>query len=277
MTLGPAFLVALVAASPVRYLGPKPKAEVRRIVTLAPSLTDIVVALGAGDRLAGVSRFDELPQVKGLPRVGGFTDPSVEAVLALKPDLVLVQPGPGNHRPVEKMAELGIPVLALSMQGVEDVLAALREAGRAVGKAEQGERLARDIEATRVEVRGRAARVPKKRVLFVYGFQPFVVAGPGSFADELMKDAGAVNAAANAGGAYAVYSTESAIRARPDVVIDAVMGHEGGGEKLRELPGLREARWVSVPSEDLLHPGPNIGRGLRTLFELIHGGADAGR
>jgi len=277
VTLGPAFLVALVAASPVRYLGPKPKAEVRRIVTLAPSLTDIVVALGAGDRLAGVSRFDELPQVKGLPRVGGFTDPSVEAVLALKPDLVLVQPGPGNHRPVEKMAELGIPVLALSMQGVEDVLAALREAGRAVGKAEQGERLARDIEATRVEVRGRAARVPKKRVLFVYGFQPFVVAGPGSFADELMKDAGAVNAAANAGGAYAVYSTESAIRARPDVVIDAVMGHEGGGEKLRELPGLREARWVSVPSEDLLHPGPNIGRGLRTLFELIHGGADAGR
>jgi len=64
---------------------------------------------------------------------------------------------------------------------------------------------------------------------------------------------------------------ESAIRAKPDVIIDAVMGHESGGEQLKALPGLREARWVSVPSEDLLHPGPNIGRGLRTLFEMIHG------
>src|SRR5215831_8797866 len=98
------------------YLGPKPPANVRRVVTLAPSLSETLIALGAADRLVGVSRFDDFPEVSKLPRVGGFLDPSVEAVLALKPDLVLVQPSPGNRQPVEKMAELGVPVLALRMQ-----------------------------------------------------------------------------------------------------------------------------------------------------------------
>ena len=74
---------------PLRMLGPAPEGEVQRVVTLTPSLTDIVLALGAGERLVGVSRFDERSEVARLPRVGGFVDPSVEAVLALHPDLVL--------------------------------------------------------------------------------------------------------------------------------------------------------------------------------------------
>ena len=99
--VGSAFLLA-AAPPPVeqpRHLGPASPARVLRVVTLAPSLTEAVLALGLQDRLIGVSRFDELPEVARLPRVGGFIDPSVEAVLALKPDLVLVQPAPGNQRP----------------------------------------------------------------------------------------------------------------------------------------------------------------------------------
>ena len=131
--------LVLLAAAPVapRYLGPKPPKNVGRVVTLAPSVTEIVVALGAAERLVGVSRFDELPEVKSLPRVGGFVDPSVEAILGLRPDLVMVQPSPGNQRPVEKLAELGTPVLALPMHTVAQTLASIREAGRALGRAER--------------------------------------------------------------------------------------------------------------------------------------------
>jgi len=261
----------------LQYLGPRPPAPARRVVTLAPSLTELVVALGAGGALVGVSRYDELPEVKEVPRVGGFVDPSVEAVLAQRPDLVLVQPGPGNRRPVEKMAELGVPVLVLPLHDLDEVGRAMREVGRALGRPEKGEELARELERTRQEIRARAKRLPPRRVLVVYGFAPFVVAGPGSFADELLRDAGAVNAADRARTPYPVYSVESAVRSRPDVVIDAVRGYEGGGERLRALPGLREARWLTLSSEDLLHPGPHIARGLEALFELIHGGADAGR
>ncbi|WP_343073569.1 ABC transporter substrate-binding protein [Pyxidicoccus fallax] len=252
-----------------RSLGPPTPARVRRVVTLAPSLTEMVIALGAGDTLVGVSRFDEAKEVAKLPRVGGFVDPSVEAVVALKPDLVLVQPGPGNQRPVEKMAELGVPVLLLPLHSVTDVLVGMRAVGGALGRAKEAEAVISRIEATRTRIREAAKKLPAPRVLFVYGFEPLVVAGPGSFAHELLKDAGALNVAADGGSAYPVYSVERVLRARPDVVVDAA-DVDVGKDKLRALPGLSSARWVEVPSMALLQPGPSLGRGLEELFRLLH-------
>lgn len=252
-----------------RLLGPKKEGKVQRVVTLAPSLTEMVLAMGAGGTLVGVSRFDVDKAVAALPRVGGFVDPSVEAVIALKPDLVLVQPGPGNQRPVERMAELGVPVLLLPLHTVADTLAALRAVGQALGRGKEAEALISRIEATRTRIREAAKKLPTPRVLLVYGFEPLVVAGPGSFADELLRDAGAVNVAADAGSAYPVYSVERAVRARPDVVVDAA-DVDVGKEKIQALPGLAEARWVQVPTLALLQPGPSLGRGLEELFGLLH-------
>ncbi len=268
LTLG-----ALAAAGPesasVQRLGPPAPSVVHRVVTLAPSLTDTVLALGAGDVLVGVSRFDERPEVGALPRVGGFVDPSVEAVAALKPDLVLVQPGPGNRAPVEALAGLRISILALRLSSVEDVLAALRATAMALGRTRRGEELAQGLEATRARVRARARGLRPVRVLFAYGLEPLVVAGPGSFADELLSDAGGTNVAADAGRAYPVWSVERALGARPDVVLDASEG-AAGREALQSLPGLREARWVRLPSAALLHPGPALGQGLEELFLVLH-------
>lgn len=264
---------AAAASAPVhpgpRALGPPVPAKVRRVVTLAPSLTEMVQVLGAGGTLVGVSRFDEAPEVAKLPRVGGFVDPSVEAVLALKPDLVLVQPGPGNQRPVEKMAELGVPVLMLPLHSVKDVLAGMRAVGKALGREKEAQDLVSRIEATRTRIREAAAKRPSPRVLIVYGFEPLVVAGPGSFADELLRDAGGVNVAADGGSAYPVYSLERVVRARPDVVVDTAHV-DVGKDKLRALPVLADARWVDVPSLALLQPGPSLGRGLEELFGLLH-------
>lgn len=257
---------------PLRMLGPAPSGEVRRVVTLAPSLTDVVLALGAADRLVGVSRFDERPEVSRLPRVGGFVDPSVEAVLALHPDLVLAQPGPGNRRAVETLAELGAPVLLLPLGTVADVLAAERATGKALGRAAEGEALARQLESTRSRIRARARTQRPVRVLLVYGFEPLVVAGPGGFADELLADAGAVNVAGDAASPYPVYSVERALRSRPEVILDAA-DTPAGRDRLRTLPGLNEARWAEVPGRALLHPGPALGRGLEQLFQLLHPGA----
>ncbi|ATB28853.1 ABC transporter substrate-binding protein [Melittangium boletus] len=252
-----------------RFLGPKPPATVKRVVTLVPSLTETVLALGAGSTLVGVSRFDEAKEVAGLPRVGGFVNPSVETVLKLKPDLVLVQPGPGNQRPVELMAELGAPVLLLPLHSVADTKAALKAVGAALGKKKEAEALVERIESTRARIREAAKGQKSPRVLLVYGFEPLVVAGPGSFADELLRDAGAINVAADAGSAYAVYSLERAVRARPEVVVDAA-DVDTGKDKTRALPGLSQARWVDVPSLALLQPGPSLGRGLEELFELLY-------
>ena len=264
-----ALLGAGTDAGPLRMLGPAPRGEVRRVVTLAPSLTDVVLALGAGDRLVGVSRFDERPEVARLPRVGGFVDPSVEAVMSLHPDLILALPGPGNRRAVETMGELGAPVLLLPLGTVAEVLAAERATGKALGRAEQGEALARELESTRARIRERARATRPVRVLLVYGFEPLVVAGPGGFADELLSDAGALNVARDAASPYPVYSVERALQRRPELILDA-SDTSAGRERMRALPGLREARWAEVPGQALLHPGPALGRGLEQLFALVH-------
>lgn len=271
-TAAPAESPATPASSPaeaIRLLGPKPPATVKRVVTLVPSLTETVLALGAGSTLVGVSRFDEAKEVAKLPRVGGFVNPSVEAVLRLKPDLVLVQPGPGNQRPVETLAELGAPVMLLPLRSVADTEAAIEAVGAALGKKKEARALVERIEATRARIRQAAKGRPSPRVLLVYGFEPLVVAGPGSFADELLKDAGALNVAGDAGSAYAVLSLEHAVRARPEVVVDAA-DVDTGKDKTRAAPGLDTARWVDVPSLALLQPGPSLARGLEELFTLLH-------
>src|SRR5205085_3973848 len=99
-----ALAVSLPAAAITRqHLGPATPAQVRRVVTLAPSLSELVLALGAGDRLVGVTRFDDDPRVAKLPRVGGYNDPEPETVLALKPDVVFAEPAPQNRGPVEAL------------------------------------------------------------------------------------------------------------------------------------------------------------------------------
>lgn len=256
-----------------RFLGPRPPEKVKRVVTLAPSLTETVLALGAGSTLVGVSRFDEAKEVAGLRRVGGFVDPSIEAIIGLKPDLLLVQPSPGNQRPVEKLAELGVPVLVLPLHTVADTLAAMRAVGRALGKEKEAESLVQGIESTRARIREAARGLKPPRVLFAYGFEPLVVAGPGSFADELLRDAGAINLAADAGSEYPVYSVERAVKAAPDVVVDAA-DVDVGKDKLMAI--LSRSRWVEVPSLALLQPGPSLGRGLEELFQLLHPAAKSG-
>jgi len=256
--------LALLGADGGQTLGPSPRVPVARVVTVAPSLTDTVLALDGGSTLVGVSRFDEASEVAQVPRVGGFSDPSVEAVVALKPSVVLVQKAPGNQRPAEDMARLGLSVVALPLTSVADVEDAMRTVGQLLGRPADGEALAARLESQRSQVRARAAGKKKLKVLLLYGYAPLVVAGPHSFAHELLADVGAENLAADAAGPYPVYSAERAARLKPDVVLEASDTQEGR-EALRRLPGLRDARWVALPTKSLLQPGPKLVQGLVEL------------
>jgi len=248
---------------------------VTRVVTLAPSLTETVLELGAGDRLVGVSRFDEFPAVATLPRVGGFNDVSVEAVVALKPDLVVAQMAPGNRRPIEALARLGVPILAVPLTTVADVARAITELGQALGRQARAQALVDALEATRAQMRAQAkTRATSPRVLFAYGFSPLIVAGPGSFADELLTDCGGTNVAEKSSTGYPSYSLERAVALAPDVIIDAA-DTATGREALRGLVPLSRVRWVTLPSRDLLHPGPSLTYGLKELCGLLGGATSA--
>ena len=243
----PVLIAALLLAAPsgageiegAARLGPSPDPSPARVVTLAPSLTETVLALGEGERLVGVTRYDTFPEVKSLPRIGGYLDPNLEAILGLEPDLLLVEKSPGN----------------------EEVAGALDAEAR-------GRRLVAEIDRVLATVRKQAASRPPRRTLLVYGHQPLVVAGPGSYAGELLAIAGGRNVVTrdDTGVAYPTWPLEKVITARPEVILDLVAGHRADA---LTLPGV-DARVVPVDSDALMRPGPSIGRGVVELFGLLH-------
>jgi len=259
-----------------RWIGSRPASPPRRVITLAPSLTDLIVALGARDRLVGVTRLDDDPAVAGLPRVGGFLDPNPEAVLALRPDLVLWVTDGGALPAVRRLSELSrasgkpFPILAIPIVGVADVYASARLVGEALGDEAGGARLAGELSATAERVRARAARLPARRVLFVVGREPLVVAGPGSFADELLRMAGAINVV---GGTrpWPFYPLEKAVVDDPELVIDAAARELPEGiRRLSAIPAVRRGAVARLPDDSLLRPGPRMIAGLEKLFLLVH-------
>jgi cobalamin transport system substrate-binding protein len=262
------FALFLAAGITRQHLGPPVPAQVRRVVTLAPSLSEMVLALGAGDRLVGVTRFDDDPRLAKLPRVGGFNDPEPETVLGLRPDLVLAQPAPENRGPVETLARLGVPVEAFALGDLKEIETAMEQIGALLGVPERGRALRDELEQHRARVRQQTARAPHPRALLVFGLEPLVVAGPRGFAGELLRDAGGVNAAQDTGAAFARISVESAVRAQPDVLVLCGIDPPQGRPAIAGLP---HTRVETLRSTALLHPGPRLRDGLDDLVAALRG------
>jgi len=263
--------VILTAAGPAHAeepyrLGKVGETPPTRVITLAPSITEIVIDLGLGEKLVGVSRHDDAPEVEGLPRVGGFIDPSPEAIVGLKPDLLLVQPSPGNRGIVERLAELGIPALILPLNTIDEILASMRAVSEALGAKDTGAALAKKLELGLARLEAEAAALPRRRALIVYSWKPLVVAGPDSFGDSLLRIAGGTNLAADASGPYPTLSAEAALAADPEVVIDASGGH---GWKEGALGGWGP-KIMKMKTTALFRPGPRIEEGAREIFEHLH-------
>jgi cobalamin transport system substrate-binding protein len=263
--VGSLILALLLAAGPRQHLGPPAPPVARRVVTLAPSLSEMVVELGAAERLVGVTRFDDDVRVARLPRIGGYNDPQPEAVLAVKPDLVLAQPAPANRGPVEALARLGIPVEAFPLTTVADIEAAISGIAQLLGLPERGRELDARLEAARQSAREAASGKPRLRALLVFGLDPLVVAGAGSFAAELLEDAGGDNAA-GAKEPFFRLSAEAAVRMAPDVIVLCGVEPPQGRPA---LPGLSATRTVSLRSTALLHPGPRLTEALSDLTAAL--------
>ena len=246
------------------HLGPEPKREIHRVVTLAPSLTELVLALGAGERLVGVTRFDDDPRVTSLPRVGGYNDPEPEAVLRLAPDLILAQPAPENRGPVEALARIGVPIDAFTLGSMAEIQSALLAVGARLGLSAKAAALVQELTLHRGEMR---ARSPAKgeRVLLVFGLDPLVVAGRGGFAGELLEDTGAINALDDP-RPFVRVSAEAAVAAHPSRIllcgVDAPRGRPA-------LPGLPDSLVTTLPGTALLHPGPRLVEALDQLADAL--------
>lgn len=241
----------------------------------------MVFALGLGDRLAGVTRFDRFPpEVAAIPKVGGFLDPSYEAILAARPSLVLLL---RDHR--EKAAaleKLGLRAQVADHSGVEAILRSIGEIGSACAREREASDLARSLRARMQSVSERARGRPRQRALVVLAgardaghLRNLYVSGSDGFYSDLLRLAGAENAYGGPTMSMPAVSVESLIEMDPDIIFEIVSPEKGGlpnqAEMLaawRSLPGLRAAREGRVhflSEERFLIPGPRF---VETLEEL---------
>ncbi len=248
-----------------------------RLVSLAPSTTEAVFAIGAGPALVARSNAcDFPPEARALPHVGGFANPSLEAIVALAPSLVVGAHGPAGRAVADRLAEAGIATYFPRTESYDEIVAMVRGLGERVGRAREAGEVAAGLERARAEVSAKAAGKKRVRALYVFDTSPVVSAGPGSYVAELLGLAGGDNAVAR-GGAYPTLGLEQLAALDPDVLLDgsgsgvAPLGTGREREGFRELRAVREGR-VVVVGDAVLRPGPRVGEGLRELFAALHGG-----
>lgn len=253
----------------------------QRIISLAPNITEILFALGAEDRVVGVSSFCDYPEgARQKPRVGGLSNPSLEAVVSLKPDMVFLTKDGNPKAFEERLRAMKINTVVLTARKISDLPDGIRKVGAAVGAAEKAERLATDIERRLREYdeRGKKFRVlhkaPKKpKALFIIWPEPLIVAGPGTTTHEALTILGAENIAAGTSAAYPKYSIEEILRQSPDIIF---IGKGNGMDKvadgllrrLKSVPAVKNKK-VFYVSDYLYRLGPRTIQGVDELERLL--------
>jgi iron complex transport system substrate-binding protein len=243
-----------------------------------PSLTRILVAIGAGDVLVGVDDFSAKaePKVASLPKVGGLYSPSLEAVVALRPDLVVLVPSVEQQSFRQQLDALSLPVLALDPVSFDQVLATIRTLGARTARAEAAEARVAAIERTRTAVRRATAKLAPPRAVLVLQRDPLFVVGKGSFLDEMLALAGATNLGAALGEAWPRASAEWLVAAAPEVVLDSdsdPLPASSYWKRWPSLPAVTHDRVVAIDAGDVTLPGPDLDRALVTLARALHGEA----
>ena len=262
-------------------------AQPARIVSTSPGITEMLFSLGLGRKVAGVTTFcHHPPEAQRIAKIGSYTQPNLEEILALRPDLVIIQKNP--IRLGEQLAALRLRVLELDYDTVEGIYTSIRRIGDAAGAAAPAGTLTARIHAGLDDVRRRTGGLKRARVMFVVGRTPgaieaLVVAGKGSYLDELMEIAGGENVFGDSSSAYPKITVEELLARRPDVIIDMGDMSETTGVteaqkravvalwgRLGLLPAVARQRVYAVASDIFVVPGPRAVDAARAFARMLH-------
>jgi len=251
-----------------------------RIISLAPSNTEILFALGLGDKAVGVTDFCDYPEeAQEIEKVGGV-EPNLEKIVDLEPDLVLYIGGTAQLEKTQTMEDLGLTVLVLAPSDIEGIFADIELVGKATGAEDEAEELVAQLRRRMKEVTTKVA-ISSYRPLIFYELdatdptRPYT-AGPGSFIDALIDMAGGFNLGATGGMQWAQFSTEEIIAQDPKIIILGDANYGVTLESVEERPGwgvitaVKEGAIYPIDDTLVSRPGPRIVDGLEELARIIH-------
>jgi cobalamin transport system substrate-binding protein len=280
-------LGSLVAAFLVSALDASASAQPKRIVSLVPATTEMLFAMGAGDRIAGVSNYDRYPKdVERLPRVGGLLDPNLERVLSLKADLVIVYDTQSDLK--RQLERAGVPYYRYVHQGLRDITETMRALGERVGSKAAADRAATRIEQQLEAVRIRVAGRPRPKTLLVFGREQGTLrhinasAGYG-FLHDVLELAGGADVLGDLKRQSTDMSTEMILTRAPEVILELHYGEslkreDAARERrvwnaLRSVPAVKTDRVYLLTGDEFVVPGPRIVLAAERFATTLHPGA----
>lgn len=253
----------------------------RRVISLIPSVNETLVAIGATDRLVGRTRYDVAPEIAALPSVGGGIDPSIESIIALRPDVVIGWENDKRRGVADRLDALGVPFLSLRTQDTTDMFRGIVLLGALTGADSRAAALATRLRADFDDVRGSVAGRPRRSVMYVVFDDPASTAGPGTFISQVIGVAGGRSLFDDLDQLWPTVSLEEVVRRDPDVVVlpvddttataaaaavDALRRRAGW----RDVRAVREGRVATVPTNLTSRPGPHLSTAARVLRDAIH-------
>jgi len=242
----------------------------QRIVSLAPSITEILFDLGAADRIAGVTSYcDYPPEARQKPIVGDTLKPSIERIVSLNADLVIISTASQIEAIFQKLVELGIPVYVSNPRNIEGVLDSIDRIGELIDANDQATRLTQELRARIARVETRVAGLSRPAVFVILGTEPLITVGAGSFVTDLITRAGGRSISAEDPGDYPQYSIETVIARQPEMIL-LQSGEQRLTDRLRQTPAGRSNHVYHIEDDLLLRPGPRIVDGLEQLAAKLH-------
>jgi iron complex transport system substrate-binding protein len=250
----------------------------RRIVALAPSITEILFSLKQEDRLVGATQFSDYPEAANrLPKVGSYVNLDVEKIVSLKPDLCIAVKDGNPIEIVRVLENLGIPIYAVNPRNLESVMHAITEIGTLLNAEKEADQVVLNMEKRISRVKALVSKAASRpRVFYQIGISPIVSAGSNTCIDELIEMAGGENLAKGP-AAYPRFSTEQILALSPEIFIITSMTRGAVFEAVKsewqqwtDMPAVKNNRIVLVDSNLLDRPTPRLVDGLEMLLELIH-------
>jgi iron complex transport system substrate-binding protein len=278
LPLGIALALAFASAATVR-----PIAEAHRIISIIPATTEMLFAIGAGDRVVAVGNYDRFPPaVEKLPRVGALLDPNVERILTMHPDLVVVYATQTDF--IERLDRAHIPTYSYSHRGLPDIAETIRSIGARVGMEVSARALADRIERQLAEIRGKVANRPRPKTLVVFGrergtLRGIDASGGYGFLHDMLDTAGGTDALGDLKRQSVLMTTEMVLARAPDVIIELHYSRRADSNVNEDLkawnalgavPAVRTHRVYALVGEEFVVPGPRVAAATERLARTLH-------
>jgi iron complex transport system substrate-binding protein len=241
-----------------------------RIVSLAPSVTETLFALGLGERIVGVTTYCNYPpEAAQKEKIGDTQRPSIEKIVALKADLVIASTASQLEQFVRSLEQIGIPIYVSNPRNLDGVLESINHIGDLTGVPSRAQELRAKLTERIAKITSQVNNAGRPRVLFLIGSEPLITVGGNTFVNDLITRAGGQSISADQQADYPQFSLETAIARQPEIIFFQV-GGENLPNRLKGTPAARAGRVAHIDDDLLLRPGPRVVDGFEQMAAQIH-------